>query len=231
MEAEGIRLDTSKMSELEDELTTKLEIVEKEIFAQAPTPFNIQSPKQLSKVLFEDMNITPIKKTKTGWSTDESTLQTLSEDHPICAGILAYRHLSKLLGTYIKALPKHVYSGTGKIHTSFSQVTTSTGRLSSDSPNLQNIPSGDTYADRIKSCFVPSSSDRVLLVADYSQVELRILACLSDDEALLDSYRSNIDIHTRTARAMFGEDGDITSNMRTQAKAVNFSVMYGVTGF
>lgn len=140
----------------------------------------------------------------------------------MCEQILQYRHLSKLLSTYINGLQKHIDPHTKRVHTTYDQIGAATGRMSSDSPNLQNIPAGDPDSDRIKACFCPVEPGLKYLVADYSQVELRILACLSGDSALLDTFRREEDVHMRTAKALFGEDVDITPNQRTHAKSVNF---------
>lgn len=230
METTGVYIDTKKLSKLQTQLEGEIDKLKKEIFANEQ-PFNLNSPAQLQVFLFEEKGIQPIKKTKTGWSTDEETLTLLAQDHPICRQILDYRHLTKLLNTYVDKLPQHVDKHTHRVHTTYDQVGAATGRMSSDSPNLQNIPAGDEWSDQVKACFCPQTDDRQYMVADYSQVELRILACLSEDEALLDVFRSNQDVHERTARALFPDQDTITPNQRTHAKSVNFGVIYGITGF
>lgn len=230
MEVTGVHIDTKKLAILEKKLEKEAEELKNSIF-EWQQPFNLNSPAQLQVFLFEQKGIKPIKKTKTGWSTDEETLSLLAGDHPVCAQILEYRHITKLLNTYVQKLPTHIDKHTKRLHTTYDQVGAATGRMSSDSPNLQNIPAWDPHSDEVKACFCPATSDFKYLVADYSQVELRILACLTKDEALLEVFRSGMDVHERTARAIFPDEEVISPRHRTQAKSVNFGVIYGITGF
>lgn len=191
---------------------------------------NLNSPKQLQGLFFDTLGIKPIKKNKTGYSVDNDVLEEIAKTHDIARLVLEYRGLAKLSSTYVDGLLRAVDTNTGRIHTTYDSVGTLTGRMSSNDPNLQNIPTGDGYPNDIKSCFVPSK-DRVLLVADYSQIELRILAFFSQDIGLLDAFKNNEDIHARTAQFLFGENTTITSHERRIAKTVNFGVIYGITGF
>jgi DNA polymerase-1 len=197
----------------------------------AGTPFNVASPKQLGEVLFERLKLPRGKKTKTGWSTDVEVLTGLAEEHPIAARVLDYRSLAKLKSTYCDALPKLVHPDTGRIHTSFNQAVTATGRLSSSDPNLQNIPIRTEEGRRIREAFIPAEGNG-LLAADYSQVELRILAHMADEPALKDSFARGEDIHARTASEIFGVFLEmVTPDMRRQAKTINFGVLYGMSAF
>jgi DNA polymerase-1 len=196
--------------------------------------FNLNSPKQLSKVLFEDMGLTPIRKTtkKTIASTDFGVLEELAKVHPLPQKLLEYRQLFKLKSTYIDALPALVNKKTKRVHTSFNQTVTATGRLSSSEPNLQNIPIKTEIGSRIRKGFVPRNEDYLLLSADYSQIELRILAHFSEDETLMDSFFKGEDIHTRTASEVFGVPLDkVTPEQRRQAKTANFAIIYGVSAY
>ncbi len=231
MELTGVCVDTIKLFSIGERMNIDIARLEQSIYDTIWEKFNINSSKQLQEILFEKLQIPVVKKNKTGLSVDNEVLEIIAEKYPVAKDILEYRSLQKLRWTYIEWLLKLVHPKTKRIHTSYRQTGTSTGRLSSDSPNLQNIPSGEGYADEIKSCFIPFSIDSVFLVADYSQVELRILASLSHDEHLMEAFQIGEDIHTRTARFMFGDEVEITGSMRRQAKAVNFWVIYGITGF
>jgi DNA polymerase-1 len=194
--------------------------------------FNINSPQQLSNVLFEKLKLPIIKKTKTGASTDESVLRKLAPNHPLVGLILEYRSLSKLKSTYIDSLPELINKKTGKVHTSFNQTVTATGRLSSSDPNLQNIPIKTEVGREIRRAFVPLDKKDTLISADYSQIELRILAHLSGDKELINAFKKGHDIHTYTASLVFGvKEKDVTKKMRSQAKTVNFGIVYGMSPY
>ena len=232
MEQAGIALDTTVFKELQSELVVRLDALEQEIFEVAGEPFKINSPKQLQVVLFDKIGLKPVRKTKTGFSTDVDVLEELSREHPLPERILEYRTLEKLRSTYVEALPKLLNPDTGRIHTSFNQAVATTGRLSSSNPNLQNIPVRTELGRRIRQGFVPGETGQSLISADYSQIELRILAHLSGDENLLDAFRKGADIHRETASRVFGVAQDaVTPEMRRQAKAVNFGVVYGISAF
>lgn len=231
MEWGGVRVDCSALGALSGELATQLETLETRIHELAGGPFNIGSPKQLGEVLFERMGLPRGKKTKTGWSTNVEVLTKLAEDHEIAASLLEYRSLSKLKSTYTDALPKLVHPETDRIHTSFNQAVTATGRLSSSNPNLQNIPIRTENGARIREAFVPAEG-RLLLAADYSQIELRILAHMADEPTLQEAFASGEDVHQRTAGEIFGVFPEmVTSEMRRQAKIINFGVLYGMGAF
>jgi len=196
--------------------------------------FNISSPKQLGEILFEKLNInSKAKRTKTKqYSTSEDVLSLLAEEHEIIPLIIEHRGLRKLLSTYVEALPKLINPRSGKIHTSFNQAIASTGRLSSVDPNLQNIPIREERGREIRKAFVPSGDDFLLLSADYSQIELRIMAHMSKDENMLEAFRNNADIHTTTAAKIFGvAPGDVSREMRGKAKTANFGIIYGISAF
>ena len=234
MEAEGITVDQSVLKDLSSVLTVDIQAVEKEIQSMAGKPFNVSSPKQVGEVLFENLKITekPVK-TKTGqYSTSEDVLSKLENKHPIVRRILDYRELVKLKNTYVDVLPSMINPRTGRIHTSFNQVVAVTGRLSSDNPNLQNIPIRTERGREIRKAFIPRSEDYTLLSADYSQIELRIIAELSSDPAMLEAFKSGEDIHAATASKVYGVDLDkVTSDMRRHAKMVNFGIIYGISPF
>ncbi|MDX9708423.1 MAG: DNA polymerase I [Trichloromonas sp.] len=231
MEWAGIRIDSNFLGALSKEMEGKLAALEREIHELAGGPFNIASPKQLGEVLFERLKLPKGKKTKTGWSTDVEVLSALAEQNPVAARILEHRSLAKLKNTYCDALPKLVNPDTGRIHTSFNQAVTATGRLSSSEPNLQNIPIRTEEGGRIREAFIPAEGN-VLLAADYSQIELRILAHLADEAALKESFAQGEDIHRRTASEVFGVFPEmVTSEMRRQAKTINFGVIYGMGAF
>ena len=232
MERAGIAIDGAVFEVLLRELQDRLTALEQTIFEEVGEPFQINSPKQLQKVLFEALGLKPARKTKTGYSTDVDVLEQLALEHPLPRRILEYRMLEKLRGTYVEALPKLVNPKTGRIHTSFNQAVAATGRLSSSDPNLQNIPVRNELGRRIRSGFIPGRPGYRLISADYSQIELRILAHLSGDPTLRQAFVDDLDIHADTAARVFGvPHADVTSDMRRQAKAVNFGVVYGISPF
>ncbi len=237
MEQRGVAIDAPLFAALREEFAKNLSALNEEILELAGEPFQVNSPKQLQRILFEKIGLKPIRRTKSGYSTDVDVLEQLSLEHPLPEKVLAYRQLEKLRGTYVEALPKLVHPKTGRIHTSFNQAVAATGRLSSSDPNLQNIPIRTEEGRRIRQGFVPGKGrdgddERRLISADYSQIELRILAHLSGDEALREAFRQNGDVHQDTAARVFGvAPEDVTSDMRRQAKAVNFGVVYGISAF
>ncbi len=232
MEMAGVRVDRQRLRELSRDLGERLSELEKEIFRLAGAEFNINSPKQLSFILFEKLGLPPIKKTKTGYSTDAEVLETLSFSHEIAEKILDYRELTKLKSTYADALGALINPETGRIHTTFNQAVTSTGRLSSSDPNLQNIPIRTEEGRKIRAVFIPGEENSVIFSADYSQIELRVLAHFAKDPILVESFRKGEDVHARTAAMVFGVPlEDVTSEMRTKAKAVNFGIIYGISDF
>jgi DNA polymerase-1 len=231
MECWGIRLDSDYLRALGNEVATTTRALEAEIHALAGTEFNIGSPKQLAAILFDKLGLPIIKKTKTGASTDADVLEELAAAHPVPAKILDYRMLTKLKGTYIDALPALVNPRTGRIHTTFGQAVAATGRLSSSDPNLQNIPIRSEVGKKIRHAFV-AEPGFVLVSADYSQIELRVLAHFSEDPAFLEAFRAGADIHRRTAAEVFGvAEGDVTAEQRRIAKAINFGLVFGQTDF
>ncbi len=232
MESEGITVHIETLEKMGDELAQKLELIENTIYELAGEKFNINSPKQLGVILFEKLGLPAIKKTKTGYSTAADVLEKLQSKHLIVKHILDYRMLSKLKSTYIEGLIKVVHSDS-KVHTRFQQALTATGRLSSTDPNLQNIPIRLEEGRKIRKAFVPSKPEWVLFAADYSQIELRVLAHMCKDEVLVEAFREGMDIHTRTAMNVFGitSPEDVTSNMRRTAKAVNFGIVYGISDY
>ena len=231
MEKAGMKIDSVFLGSLSKELDLELESLSRRIFFLAGEEFNINSPKQLSKVLFHSLGLSPTKRTKTGFSTDVDVLEELAEVHDLPREVLHYRSLSKLKTTYADVLPNLVNSETGRIHTSFNQTVTATGRLSSSDPNLQNIPVRGEWGKRIRAAFI-AEGDNLLLSADYSQVELRILAHLSGDEGLVEAFKADIDIHSRTASELYGVPFDrVSREMRRTAKVVNFGVVYGISAF
>lgn len=235
MESSGISLDRKALEDLGRELQLRLQDLEADVKKHAGRDFNIASPKQLGQILFEELGLPVIKKTATGPSTDAAVLEELSRldnPHPILPSLLEYRELQKLQNTYVEVLPTLVSSRTGRIHTSFLPWGTATGRLSSRDPNLQNIPIRTGEGKRIRAAFVPSQTDWVILSVDYSQIELRMLAHLSQDPDLQAAYHEGQDIHARTAGALYGVPAtEVTAAMRRSAKAVNFGVLYGMTAF
>jgi DNA polymerase-1 len=231
MERHGIRIDQVRLGEFSRELEVHLERTTREIFGLAGEEFNIGSPKQLAYILFEKLKLPPVKKTKTGYSTDADVLEQLALGHELPARIIEHRTLAKLKSTYADALPMLVNPTTGRLHTSFNQLVAATGRLSSSNPNLQNIPVRTELGRRIRAAFVPDAGWR-FVAADYSQIELRILAHVSGEESLIEAFRRGEDIHARTASEVFGVALDaVTPEQRDIAKTTNFSVIYGVTAF
>jgi DNA polymerase-1 len=232
LERNGVAIDTLLLARMSDEIAEQLRQLEKRIHLLAGREFNINSPRQLSEILFEKLNLPVIRKTKTGLSTDEATLKKLSPQDPLPAEILNYRTLAKLKNTYTDALPQMINPHTGRIHTSYNQTVAATGRLSSSDPNLQNIPIRTELGGRIRAAFVAGKAGWKILSADYSQIELRILAHLSGDERLIDAFIKGEDIHQRTASLIFNCPLEVVSKeMRRSAKEVNFGVIYGMRDF
>jgi DNA polymerase-1 len=231
MEYQGIRINVDYLKQLSSQLEKQLDIIEKRAYEEAGTEFNLGSPKQLSQLLFETLELSTKKsrKTKTGYSTDAKVLEKLKGDHPIIDSILEHRTLAKLKSTYVDALPELVHPQTKRIHTDFNQAITATGRLSSSNPNLQNIPIRTEFSRQIRQAFIPEPG-WVLIAADYSQIELRILAHLSDEPILVEAYQNNRDIHTVTAQFLFEKDNptDVTPEERRFGKTINFGVIYGM---
>jgi DNA polymerase-1 len=234
MEQEGINLNTTFLKEFESELTQDIERLEKSIFGQAGEEFNLASPKQLGLILFEKLKLVDKpKKTKTGqYSTAEDVLSFLAKDHKIIADILEWRSVNKLQSTYVKALPEEINPKTGRIHTVYNQAVAATGRLSSNQPNLQNIPIRTARGQQVRKAFIPRDENHVLLAADYSQIELRIIAALSMDPAMLEAFQKGEDIHATTAAKVFGVPlEEVSREQRSNAKTVNFGIVYGVSAF
>jgi len=234
MEQTGVRIDTAFLKTLSRQMEREAQEVAEGIYALAGREFNINSTQQLGKILFEELKLPTKGKTtkKTAFSTDVRVLEELSKIHPLPRAILEYRQLSKLKSTYVDALPELVNPETGRVHTSFNQAVTAPGRLSSSDPNLQNIPVRTETGREIRKAFVPTDNDHTLLVADYSQIELRILAHYADDAGLLDAFRAGEDIHTRTAAEVFGVALDkVTPAQRRVAKTANFAIIYGVSAY
>ncbi len=233
MEYTGVRINTGSLRQASNTISSRIKIIEDEIYKIAGFEFNISSPKQVGEVIFDRLKIVDKgKKTKTGqYSTSESVLESLAGKHPIIDKILEYRGLKKLLSTYIDALPALINPKTGKVHTSFNQTVTATGRLSSSNPNLQNIPIRDEEGREIRKAFT-ADEDCVFLSADYSQIELRIMAHLSKDPNMIEAFNSGYDIHTATAAKIYKVPMDeVTSNMRRNAKTANFGIIYGISVF
>ena len=232
MELSGITPDMELLAQLNEDMTARIAQLEKQAMEQAGEEFNLKSPKQLGVILFERLQLPVIKKTKTGYSTDAKVLEALEGKHPLIATILEHRKLAKLQSTYLDGLKPLVNAKTGRIHTHFQQTVTVTGRLSSTDPNLQNIPTRTEDGKQIRRIFVPGAGYDYLMSCDYSQVELRILACIAQDELLLDAFRHGQDIHARTAAEVFGVPlAEVTHEMRSRAKAVNFGIVYGISDF
>ncbi|MGH7357575.1 MAG: DNA polymerase I, partial [Candidatus Rokuibacteriota bacterium] len=231
MERVGIRVDRGRLAQLTKELDTQLDTLLREIHQLAGEPVNPNSPKQLATVLFEKLKLPPLKRTKTGYSTDVDVLEELALGHSLPGKILEYRQLAKLKGTYADALPTLIHPRTGRIHTSFNQLVAATGRLSSSNPNLQNIPIRSELGRRIRQAFIPDDGWR-FVAADYSQIELRILAHFTEEPALVEAFLAGADIHTRTAAQIMGAAPEaVTAEMRRLAKVVNFGILYGLSGF
>ncbi|OCT12725.1 DNA polymerase I [Paenibacillus pectinilyticus] len=232
MEMRGITVDAEGLKSLGAELIKQLETIMSSIYKLAGVEFNINSPKQLGEVLFEKLGLPASKKTKTGYSTDAEVLERLAPYNEVVGQILHYRSLAKLQSTYVEGLLKEVRPETGKVHTYYRQTIAATGRLSSQFPNLQNIPIRLEEGRKIRKVFVPSEPGWYILAADYSQIELRVLAHISQDEKLTEAFLENMDIHTKTAMDVFGvEESAVDSNMRRQAKAVNFGIVYGISEY
>lgn len=231
MEQEGFKVDREMLQQIGEKFQIEIDKMQKEIYVLADEEFNINSPKQLGKILFEKLDLPVIKKTKTGYSTNAEVLEALKDKHPIIEKITYYRQLTKLYSTYVEGL-KNVIDTDEKIHSTFNQTVTTTGRLSSTEPNLQNIPIKYEMGKEIRKVFVAEDEGSVLLSADYSQIELRVLAHISEDENLIDAFKHHDDIHTKTASEVFKVPLDeVTSTMRSNAKAVNFGIVYGIGDF
>ncbi|MDD9265817.1 DNA polymerase I [Paenibacillus sp. GCM10023248] len=232
MELRGIAVDADGLKALGVELVNKLDTIMASIYKLAGVEFNINSPKQLGEILFEKLGLPAWKKTKTGYSTDAEVLERLAPYNEVVGQILNYRQLAKLQSTYVEGLLKEVRPETGKVHTYYRQTIAATGRLSSQFPNLQNIPIRLEEGRKIRKVFVPSEPGWYILAADYSQIELRVLAHISQDEKLKEAFLQNMDIHTKTAMDVFGvEESAVDANMRRQAKAVNFGIVYGISDY
>ncbi|MDD4360695.1 MAG: DNA polymerase I, partial [Syntrophaceticus sp.] len=232
MEFQGVKLDLARLGEMSIDLGKQLLTLTEDIYFLAGEGFNINSPKQLAHILFEKIKLPVIKKTKTGYSTNAEVLEKLAPLHPMPAKLLEYRQLAKLKSTYVDGLQSLVDTRTGKVHTTFNQTITATGRLSSTEPNLQNIPIRDELGRKIRQAFIPSEPGWVLMAADYSQIELRVMAHMSQDSRMLDDFRHGEDIHTRTAASIFGvAQEDVTPELRRKAKGVNFGIIYGITDY
>ncbi|NCI47899.1 DNA polymerase I [Sediminibacterium soli] len=234
MEFEGVKIDVDFLNNYSKELERDAKQFEENVYRQAGVRFNLASPKQLGEVLFEKLKIDPkAKKTKSGqYATGEDVLLKLSLNNPIVSDILGFRELTKLKSTYVDALPQIINSKTGRVHTSYAQAVAVTGRLSSNNPNLQNIPIRTDRGREIRKAFIPRSNDRVLISADYSQIELRIVAAISGDANMCDAFRSGKDIHTATAAKVYNiAESDVTKEMRYKAKSVNFGIIYGQGAF
>lgn len=235
MESEGVKINTDALNDYAKELNKELIKIEEKIIDQAGISFNISSPKQLGEILFDKLKLDPnAKKTKSKqYSTSEETLVKLADKHPIVNDVLEFRSLKKLLSTYIEALPKLINKKTGKIHTSFNQAIAATGRLSSNNPNLQNIPIREERGREIRKAFIPKDKDYVLLAADYSQIELRLMAHMSQDEKMIEAFKNNTDIHTSTASKIFHVENlsEVTKEQRRKAKTANFGIIYGISAY
>ncbi len=232
MEYVGVKLDDKYLNELIKEYDLNIEKLQKEIFSLGGQKFNINSPKQLSDILYKKLGLTAVKKIKTGLSTNASSLASIYDTHPIVEKILEYREKVKLKNTYIDVLPKLIDPKDMRLHTTYNQLGTSTGRISSSEPNLQNIPIRTELGRQIRKAFIPGEGYGLLMAADYSQIELRVLAHLSEDENLIDGFNRGEDVHTRTASEIFGIDcNSVDENLRRKAKAINFGIVYGMTEY
>ncbi|WP_057911461.1 DNA polymerase I [Peribacillus muralis] len=232
MEWQGIKVDIGRLKNMGQELAVRLRTIEARIFDLAGEAFNINSPKQLGAILFEKLELPVMKKTKTGYSTSADVLEKLESKHNIVKEILLYRQLGKLQSTYIEGLLKVVNDKSDKVHTRFNQALTQTGRLSSTDPNLQNIPIRLEEGRKIRQAFIASEKDWIIFAADYSQIELRVLAHIANDDGLVEAFQAGMDIHTKTAMDVFHVPAEeVTSNMRRQAKAVNFGIVYGISDY
>ncbi|WP_337778392.1 DNA polymerase I, partial [Mitsuokella jalaludinii] len=232
MEQNGVYVNRAHLAEKTEEVAGRLQTIEAAIYEMAGHDFNLNSPKQLGVVLFEELGLPVRKKTKTGYSTNAEVLESLRLEHPIVEQILAYRLWSKLKSTYLDGIAGLIRTDTGRVHTSFNQTVTATGRLSSSDPNLQNIPVRTEEGRMIRALFEPGEGYDCLLSADYSQIELRLLAHMSGDENFIDAFKRGQDIHARTAAEVFGIPLDeVTPELRRHAKAVNFGIVYGISDF
>lgn len=231
MELEGIRVDRKVLDELGVRFSSEIEKTGKEIYSLSGEEFNINSPKQLGTILFDKLDLPHGKKTKTGWSTNQEVLDSLMDKHPIVEKVQYYRQLTKMYSTYIEGL-KNAIEDDSRIHSNFNQTLAVTGRLSSTEPNLQNIPIKYEMGRELRKAFVPHDDESVMLSSDYSQIELRVLAHIADDKNMQDAFKNNIDIHTKTASEVFGKKPeDVTPKDRSNAKAVNFGIVYGISDF
>ena len=231
MEVNGVKVDVIKLELMKKFLEEKIELCKREIYNLAGEKFNINSTRQLAKILFEKLKLKPVKRTKTGYSTDTEVLETLSFEHPLPAKVLEYRQLTKLKSTYVDGLIQKIHPRTGRIHTSYNQTATATGRLSSSDPNLQNIPIRTELGKMIRDTFI-AEEGYVLVGADYSQIELRILAAMAGEERLIEAFEKGEDIHTKTACELFGITPDkVDSELRRRAKTVNFGIIYGISPY
>lgn len=231
MEKEGFNIDKLMLDELQNKFTTEIDKTQKEIYNLAEEEFNISSPKQLGKILFEKLDLPIIKKTKTGYSTNAEVLEQLKDKHPIIEKVIYYRQITKLNSTYVEGL-KNVVDSDGAIHSSFNQTVTTTGRLSSTEPNLQNIPIKYEMGREIRKVFIPKEKGDIILSCDYSQIELRVLAHMANDENMINAFKHHSDIHRKTASEVFNTPfEEVTPVMRSRAKAVNFGIIYGMSDF
>lgn len=232
MESNGIAIDTEVLKEISEKISIRSKELTKAIFEEAGQEFNIDSPKQLGGILFDKMGLPVIKQTKTGYSTDVEVLTQLEKDFPIAQHLMEYRTITKLKSTYVDALPKLINPKTGRIHTTYNQTVAATGRLSSTDPNLQNIPIKTKLGKEVRKAFIPGNSNSVILSADYSQIELRIMAHICNDATLTNAFINGHDIHSATAAILYGIDiQKVDSDMRRVAKTVNFGIMYGLGAF
>lgn len=232
MEYTGVKIEKSTLAVLSLELAERIGLAEEHIYSLAGRSFNINSPRQLGQILFEELGLKPLKKTKTGYATGAEILEELQQEHEIIPYILNYRQLTKLKSTYVDALQGLIHPETGRVHTIFKQAQTATGRLSSVEPNLQNIPIKMEEGRRIRKAFVPGQEEWLIVSADYSQIDLRCLAHISEDETLIDTFKRGIDIHQRTAAEIFHVPlNEVNADLRRRAKAVNFGIIYGISDF
>ena len=229
METLGVRLDVQYLGKLSGKMEKELQALTEKTWAAAGREFNLGSPKQVAELLFETLGLRPRRRTKTGYSTDSDVLNELRDDHEVPGLILRHREVAKLKSTYVDALPAMVNADTGRLHTCFNQAVAATGRLSSSDPNLQNVPVRTAEGRQIRKAFVPGEKGWVLVSCDYSQIELRILAHMAQDEPLLAAFRDDLDVHRATAALVFGVPvEEVTAEQRSQAKTVNYAVIYGM---
>jgi len=229
MEMEVVKVDTAFLGTLSSRYADRVTELEEAIYREAGERFNLGSTQRLREILFDKLKLAPSRRTKTGFSTDADVLEGLSGEHPVVTLLLEWRQLTKLKSTYVDALPRLVNPATGRVHTSYNQAVATTGRLSSSEPNLQNIPIRTAEGREIRRAFVARDNDWLLLDADYSQIELRILAHLSGDESLIRAFMEDADVHTQTAAKVMGvAPGEVTEDMRSRAKVVNFGIVYGM---